>query len=192
MRITNTKVYGLVESVCAAGYPVGKSDYSESRAKRLGSVPAGSGHDCFLKGVVVQADITAPQYWWLQWQRYHFHDIISSESKMYGILKMNIDVQCNEYVDAPVKEHLKSLLAAWNNIDIYLDEKDKKDLFQRIIANTPMGLMLKARITTNYLQLKTIWLQRKNHKLQEWQVFCDWIEGLPRFKKIVLQEGALG
>ena len=192
MRITNTKVYGLVESVCAAGYPVGKSDYSESRAKRLGSVPAGSGHDCFLKGVVVQTDITAPQYWWLQWQRYHFHDIISSESKMYGILKMNIDVQCNEYVDAPVKEHLKSLLAAWNNIDIYLDEKDKKDLFQRIIANTPMGLMLKARITTNYLQLKTIWLQRKNHKLQEWQVFCDWIEGLPRFKKIVLQEGALG
>lgn len=192
MRITNTKVYGLVESICAAGYPVGKSDYSESRAKRLGSVPAGSGHDCFLKGVVVQADITAPQYWWLQWQRYHFHDIISSESKMYGILKMNIDVQCNEYVDAPVKEHLKSLLAAWNNIDIYLDEKDKKDLFQRIIANTPMGLMLKARITTNYLQLKTIWLQRKNHKLQEWQVFCDWIEGLPRFKKIVLQEGALG
>ena len=91
-----------------------------------GSVPAGSGHDCFLKGVVVQADITAPQYWWLQWQRYHFHDIISSESKMYGILKMNIDVQCNEYVDAPVKEYLKSLLAAWNNIDIYLDEKDKK------------------------------------------------------------------
>jgi len=192
MRVTNTSVYGLADSICAAGYPVGKSDYSESRAKRLGSVPAGSGHDCFLKGVVVQADITAPQYWWLQWQRYHFHDIISSESKMYGILKMNIDVQCNEYVDAPVKEHLKSLLAAWNNIDIYLDEKDKKDLFQRIIANTPMGLMLKARITTNYLQLKTIWLQRKNHKLQEWQVFCDWIEGLPRFKKIVLQEGALG
>ena len=191
MRITNTKVYGLVESVCAAGYPVGKSDYSESRAKRLGSVPAGSGHDCFLKGVVVQADITAPQYWWLQWQRYHFHDIISSESKMYGILKMNIDVQCNEYVDAPVKEHLKSLLAAWNNIDIYLDGKDKKDLFQRIIANTPMGLMLKARITTNYLQLKTIWHQRKNHKLQEWQVFCVWIEGLPKFKEIVLQKGVL-
>ena len=191
MRITNTKVYGLVESVCAAGYPVGKSDYSESRAKRLGSAPAGSGHDCFLKGVVVQADITAPQYWWLQWQRYHFHDIISSESKMYGILKMNIDVQCNEYVDAPVKEHLKSLLAAWNNIDIYLDEKDKKDLFQRIIANTPMGLMLKARITTNYLQLKTIWHQRKNHKLQEWQVFCVWIEGLPKFKEIVLQKGVL-
>lgn len=184
MRITNTKVYGLVESVCAAGYPVGKSDYSESRAKRLSSAPAGSGHDCFLKGVAVQADITAPQYWWLQWQRYHFHDIVSSESKMHRITKMDITKQCNEYVDLKIMEILKEYIKRFK-------EEPSQWHFQRVISNCPMGLTLKARIATNYLQLKTIWHQRKNHKLQEWQVFCGWIEGLPKFKEIVLQKGVL-
>ncbi len=98
MKIENVRIYGLHDSVCAAGYPVGRDDYRENRAKRLGSATAGSGHDCFLKGVVVQADVTAAQYFWLQWQRYHFQDIVSSESKMHRITKMDIREQCSEYL----------------------------------------------------------------------------------------------
>lgn len=178
--IENVAVYGLKESVIASGYPMMKGDLNYKRAKRLGSSEPGSGHDCFLKGIIVQADITAPQYWWLQWQRYHFHDIISSESKMHGITNMDIAEQCNEYVDLEIIEILKEYIKRFK-------EDPSQWRFQIVISNCPMGLMLKARITANYLQLKTIWHQRRKHKLEEWQIFCDWIETLPMFKEIVIK-----
>ncbi len=186
MLIENTQVYGLEESVRASGYPMGNDDYSGSRAVRLGGTKPGSGHDCFLKGIVVQADVTAPQYFWLQWQRYHFHDIVSSESKMHRILEMDIREQCNKYVGRQVIEYVGSLIYAYNNND--MDNDFRKELFQRIVANCPMGLELKARISTNYLQLKSNWHQRRGHKLEEWQIYCDWIEDLPGFKEFVLEK----
>lgn len=179
MLIENTEVYGLVESVRASGYPMGNDNYSGKRAWQLGRAKPGSGHDCYLKGIVVQANITAPQYFWLQWGRYHFHDIISSESKMHRILEMDIAKQCNEYVDGPIICLMQVLVEEYKN-------KPSTEAFQKIIANCPMGLMLKARISTNYLQLKSNWHQRRHHKLEEWQIYCDWIESLPGFREFVL------
>ena len=186
MLIENTQVYGLKEAVRASGYPMGNDNYSDNRAARLGSAKPGSGHDCYLKGIIVQADVTAPQYFWLQWQRYHFHDIISSESKMHRILEMGIQAQCNEFVDDAVVEHLQKLIDSYNRGGLM--KVMQGVLYQRIIANCPMGLMLKARISTNYLQLKSNWHQRRGHKLEEWQIYCDWIEDLPGFKEFVLEK----
>ena len=76
-------------------------------------------------------------------------------------------------------------------IDKYEAETDtdkKKELFNEIIANTPSGLMLTARMTTNYLQLKSIINQRSNHKMQEWKYLCDWFKTLPMFKELVCKE----
>ena len=178
MKINNVEVYGINESVKASGYPmqvdiesdtshVTKSDLS--RAEKLANNRAGSGHNCFLKGIVVQADVTCSQYWWLQFGRYHFADIISSQSKMHRITQMDIDKQCNQYVFASTIKAFKGWIKKYKNGQI---------LFQELIANCPMGLELTARITTNYLQLKTIYNQRKNHRLIEWQKFCVWIETL--------------
>lgn len=182
MKIKNRKVYGLEDAILASGYPMEfenklkvvaeQKDYN--RAERLGATNSGSGHDCYLKGIIYQADVTAPQYWWIQFQRYHFADIVSSQSKMHRITKMNLDEQCNEYVLPETKDILQKLVDKYNS-------NKTSDNFQKIIANTPMGLELKARITTNYLQLKTIYNQRRNHKLQEWQYFCDELEQLPKF-----------
>ena len=61
-----------------------------------------------------------------------------------------------------------------------------EDVYMRIISNCPMGLEQTMRVSTNYLQLKTIYLQRKNHKLKDWKVFCDWVESLPHFKDFCL------
>jgi len=193
MRIENTEVFGLERAIRASGYPMQKDDYSETRAKRLASCKPGTGHDSFLKGIVVICDITAPQYWWLQFQRYHFWhgtgrdtltDIVSSESKMHRILKMDISEQCNKYVDVGVIKNLKTLINNYNKIK-KLGENDKT-LYQIIIANTPMGLMLKAAVTMSYLQIKTIRLQRSGHKLEEWAYFCDWADRLPKFKELVM------
>jgi len=105
---------------------------------------------------------------------------------MHSITKMNIDESCNRLVSPVIKEELKKLIEVYHSIPDY--EWDvKQQMFQEVIANVPMGFMLTARLTTNYLQLKTIYTQRKNHKLEEWKEFCNWIEELPFFKKLVLR-----
>ena len=178
MKINNIEIYGLEESIVASSYPMSRdikqrgahhSDYD--RADKLAGCKSGTGHDCFMKGIIVQADVTAPQYWWLQYQRYHFTDIVSSQSKMHRITIMDTEEHCNKYVLAANIGNLKRI------IDIYKKEPTDYN-FQSIIANCPMGLMLIARISTNYLQLKTIYQQRENHKLEEWHIFCNWIENL--------------
>lgn len=63
----------------------------------------------------------------------------------------------------------------------------KSDVFMKVISNCPMGLEQTMRITTNYLQLKTIYHQRKHHKLKDWHIFCEWIESLPKFKEYCLK-----
>ncbi len=181
LRIENVKVYGMEETARASGYPM-KVDLDapeepgkrERRLRRLGRARPGSGHDCALKGIVVQADVTAPQYWWLQFGRYHFADIVSSQSKMHRLTEMDIDKQCNQHVPELFKGFLREAIKAYK---LYPTDEQ----FQRVISICPMGLMLTARITTNYLQLKTMYYQRHNHKLAEWRVFCDWAAELPLF-----------
>lgn len=180
--ISNVNVYGITESILASGYPkttdISEAQYSIERAGKLSSCKSGTGHDCFLKGIIVQADISAPSYWWPQFQRYHFADIISSQSKMHCLSKFDVSKMCNEYVDAEVIQILKRYISLYNT------DKSLHN-FMLMVSNVPMGLKLVARITTNYLQLKTIFIQRRGHKLPEWKQFCDWIMTLPLSKELI-------
>ena len=191
IKVDNVRIYGLNESVIASGYPmqvdtfdmnkVVIGDKDLKRVKHLGNATPGSGHDCFAKGVTVQFDLQVPEYIWRQLDRYHFIDYVSSQSKMHRILKMDIDKACNKYVLESTKTNLKSLIDLYNKETVDLA---KKELFNHIIANTPCGLMLTARMTTNYLQLKSIVNQRGNHKMQEWRLLCDYFKTLPMFDMV--------
>ena len=201
IKVDNARVYGLEESIIASGYPmqiytvdldeleildeevITKKDLK--RAKHLGNAVPGSGHDCFLKGIIVQFDLQVPEYIWRQLDRYHFIDYISSQSKMHRITKINLDSVCNRYVYDEVKEILKSII---DKYEAETDTDKKKELFNEIIANTPAGLMLTARMTTNYLQLKSIINQRSNHKMQEWRYLCDWFKTLPMLEELVCKK----
>ena len=189
-----------METIVSSKYPMSTdiiedydSEFNDNdvvRSKKLAKVKSGSGHDCFLKGIIVQYDLTAPAYFWPQFQRYHFHDIISSQSKMHKITKMNIDTQCNMWVLPQVKEFVKDLIKAYNYHEdcvIYGGQKyNKKDFYHILISNLPQGLNLTARITSNYLQLKTIVSQRKNHKLYDWSIdFMDWVKSLPKYEELI-------
>jgi len=170
MFFNNLRVYGMDESILASGYPkqvvLNKTLNGDDmkRAESLGSVPSGTGHDCFLKGIIVQFDLTAPQYIWLQLGRYHFFDVVSSQSKMHRLLDMDIYIQTNRMVDIRIIEVCRELI-----------EAHKQGLvdFETVVSNVPMGLELTARCTTNYLQLKTICKQRSGHKLGWWKEFTD-------------------
>lgn len=145
------------------------------RGIRLGRTNCGGGHDCFLKGIVVNAVIEAPQYFWQQIKRYHFFDIISSQSTMHRLTQMNLSDHCNKDVDSRVIEIVSEYIEKFK-------ETNDKQYFKKAVSNLPSGFNLTAGITTNYLQLKTIAHQRRNHKLDEWSVeFMHFIDHLPFF-----------
>ena len=191
IKVDNVRIYGIEESIIASGYPmqtetfnmneINLKDKDLKRAMHLGNAVAGSGHDCFAKGITVQFDLQVPEYIWRQLDRYHFIDYVSSQSKMHRILKIDIDKACNKYVLDSTKETLKNLIDTYNR---ETNDLGKKELFNHIIANTPSGLMLTARMTTNYLQLKSIVNQRSNHKMQEWRLLCDYFKTLPMFDMV--------
>jgi hypothetical protein len=170
MKIINYDVYGYERACKAAGLPRGGGDEPPKKVAQLGRSVIGSGHDCFLKGITVNMRIAASQVWWMQFNRYHFADIVSSTSKMYSIRTMN-----RVYSMSTRPEVVEAFEA--------LVEMNLSD--QALAMSCPMGLNLEAEIVTNYLQLKTIIRQRKNHKLKEWEQFCAFcLNGLPGFQHL--------
>lgn len=176
MNVSNVQVYGLRESVKASKYPMSANifmltDTITDNVKALAKSPAGEGHDNFLQGIVVQFDLRCSIKMWVEAQRYHFLDFVSSQSTMHRILKFDLDEQCNDYVDDRIKSVLNEIVSEYVEGD--------KESYLRVLYNIPTGFTYTARMTTNYRQLKTIYKQRKNHRLPEWREFCAWIETLP-------------
>lgn len=185
---SHVEVTGIAQSIMASGYPMqaeqeyrghlNEGDYS--RARGLSSAKPGSGHDCFLKGIIVQFDLLAPEFFWRQLDRYHFIDYVSSQSKMHRILKFDLKAMCNSDVEDSILHQVAILIDDYNDLhDNGGSREELRKAFHKIISNTPMGLRMTARMTTNYLQLKSIYNQRKNHKLPEWEEFREFIENLP-------------
>ena len=199
LEISNVKVYDLRESIIASGNamriePVPYSDEEfEKGLKRMKRLVHSSlltnvhCHDNALTGIRVSFDIKYPQYWSLEFQRYHFADIVTSSSKMHRLCKMNIANACNKYVSDETIEQMEKLVDNYN----YAVEKDAEEYviyenFMKMISNCPMGLELFERVSTNYKQLQTIYYQRKDHKLKEdWGAFCKMIEELPYFEELI-------
>ena len=185
-NINNVCIYGLDESVAASGYPMRtvpldsykNSEKEYQRANKLANSPIGSGHDQFLTSIIVQFDLTFPLKAWTELQRYHFIDFCSSMSTMHKITNMNIDKCCNKYVSDNIKSILRAAI-----VDYKQNPTDEN--FYKIIYNIPSGFEYTARLTTNYRQLKTIYSQRKTHKLPDWHMFCDWIKELPHSEWII-------
>ncbi len=185
--IDNAQVYGLPESVKASKYPMATdtdsctTDITERVQKLAGCAP-GTGHDQFLTGIIVQFDLTFSLKAWTEAQRYHFFDFVSSQSTMHRITKFDIGRQCNEYVNQDIIGIVKELVDEYNS-----DPTPEKYL--KVLYNIPTGFRLTARMTTNYRQLKTIYHQRKNHRLPEWREFCRCVELLPYSGLITGKEG---
>ena len=200
--ISNVKVYGLEESIKRAKYPmstnVGKlnSDLT-SGIVSLAKSERGSGHDQWLTGVIVQFDLTFTVKAWTEAQRYHFLDFVSSQSTMHRITRFNLDNQYVKYVDQRIIDIMKEKIRDYNDLcnalipqscdSVEAYEKLKKEKYLEILYSNPCGFKLTAGMTTNYRQLKTIYAQRKNHRLPEWRAFCEWIKTLPNSELIMCE-----
>ena len=195
--VSNVKIYGLEDSVRGSKYPMA-TDLSKvdetvtERTIQLAQAEAGSGHDNFRNGVIVQFDLTFSNKAWVEAERYHFLDFVSSQSTMHRITAFDLDQVYNSYVDPRIIAIMKEKTREYNELkaDIRALRDEGKDTttlddvaaqkYLEILYSNPAGFRLTARMTTNYRQLKTIYFQRRSHRLPEWRAFCKWIETLPR------------
>lgn len=197
LRFYNTEVFGLERAMIASGnsYAIGDVDTirelterDEKRARMLGNAEAGAGHDGYLKGIIVQTDLTYPNYWTPEAQRYHWFDIVMSTSKIHCLTKsadQDFDTfkkQFSKFVDEDIIKKVQQYADQYNRCE----KLDKYYYFMKTLSNLPLGYELSMTVTTNYLQLKTMFNQRKNHKLKEdWiEGFCEWCLTLPRFSEL--------
>ena len=200
-KITNVEIHGLERAIRTAKYPKAvKIDELNSELtkviKACANCRTGEGHDNFLKGIIVQFDLTFSNKAWVELQRYHFIDFVSSQSTMHKITKFDIKQQCNRYVDPRIIDILQAKINEYNRIqslpvtdDLNTTVKRQdvlEELYLEILYNIPSGFELTAGMTTNYQQLKTIYQQRRHHRLKDWEVFCDWCETLPLFKELCI------
>ena len=195
-NVSNVRVYGLDEAIRAAKYPKaveldGLTAELTKGIKACSTCPTGTGHDNFLKGIIVQFDLTLSEKAWPEAQRYHWLDFVSSCSTMHKLQNMNPKDCCNRYVDPRAIDILHEKIDRYNWL-VAMDKKPEyninpdeiKEARLEMLYSIPSGFELTARMTTNYLQLKTIYQQRRHHLLPDWQVVCDWIESLPRFMEL--------
>ena len=183
--ISNVNVYGFDDAMKGSKYSFAVDvDKVTSEVtptiEKLATSGLGEGHDNFMNGIIVQFDLTLTNKAWVEAERYHFLDFISSQSTMHRITKFDLDKAYIPYVDkrmvAIMKEKVDEYnrLAAEDKTNPVLNEK-----YLEILYSNPCGFKITAKMTTNYRQLKTIYRQRRTHRLPEWQAFCDWCETLP-------------
>lgn len=176
MKITNLQVYDMHNAIRASGYPMKErldfdsqhryiDDLDWKRATSLASRESSEGHDNFLSGIIVSFDLTCTIKMWTEFERYHFAQIVSSQSTMHRLSKMQLDIACTPYTEPKIIERLQVLQKRYN------EEPNEANLLT-LLYSCPVGLELTARVTTNYRQLKTMLKQRHNHKLPEWRNFC--------------------
>lgn len=211
-KITNTQVYGLEPALVYSGYSMLpkapctadfvfaehdlrcarqdgsiKSDRNYRRAVKLAEAEGG-GHDQFLTGITVTCDMRLSNKLWVQMERYKFMNFISSMSTVHCLKYMDIDKQCNEWVDPEVKARVKALQDEYNSIPEN-DTERRSDAWLRLMYSVPSGFELTAGVVTNYRCLKNIYEQRSHHPLPEWGEVCRWIEGLPLSELITGKTG---
>ena len=190
--MSNIMVYGLCESIRASKYPMSTdieslNDDITERVRSLGKAAPGSGHDQFITGIIAQFDLTFSVKAWTEAQRYHFLDFVSSQSTMHRITRFDLDKAYVPYVDPRVIQIMKEKVDEYNRLKSEnAPEKILAEHYLGILYTNPAGFRLTARMTTNYRQLKTIYHQRKTHRLPEWRSMCKQIEELPMFKELCL------
>lgn len=142
---------------------------------------AGTDHRKFMRMLVVYVDITGPLYWWKEFDTYKVGTVANSCSTMHCIHKHEFMLEdfSHEHLSTVSLSTLKTTIEHLNFCrEVYLKTKDKGTWWQ-MIQLLPSSYNQKRTVMMNYEVLANIYKSRRNHKLDEWHTFCDWIEGLP-------------
>ena len=151
---------------------------------------AGSDHRKYLRMVFVSVDVTAPLYWWKEYDTYKVATVANSTSTMHKIHSKPFsidDFSCDHMTDG-TKKFMETVVAELENIRLRFKETTSKDDWYDMIQLLPSSYNQMRTCTFNYETLINIYRARKNHKLAEWHTFCDWIETLPYAEQLITFE----
>ena len=155
-----------------------------SLAKRL--CKAGTDHRKFIRMIFVTVDVTAPMYWWKEYDTYKVGTVANSCSTMHKIQAKEFTLEdfSTDHLSQTNLIIMKMVVDALNNARLdFLGQKDKRDWWQ-MIQLLPSSYNQKRTVQLNYAVLKNIYHARRNHKLDEWHTFCHFIESLPHSELI--------
>lgn len=210
IKIENTDVYGFEAAVRGMRNPMNSWDKSDSahdfqcdecmgfaRCYKVGEndlalmrklAHAGDDHGKFARFINVAVDITAPLYWWKEFDTYKVGTVSNSCSTMHKIHAKEFtldDFSHEQLLDRGITA-LEQTIDTLNMYRNFYIESKNKSFWWQMIQLLPSSYNQKRTVQLNYQVLNRIYNARKNHKLDEWHEFCTWVEKLPYFKEIYL------
>ena len=202
IKIENVDVYGWEAAIRGMRNPMNSWKLSDSipgkdsfyvgagdfgLMKRL--VSAGSDHGKFMRFIGVTVDITAPLYWWKEFDTYKVGTVANSCSTMHKIhaKQFTMDDFSHEHLSEGCVDVLNELIHELNfQRDAFICSKEKWNWWN-IIQLLPSSYNQKRTVMLNYEVLRHMYKARKNHKLDEWRNLCAWIETLPHAELITME-----
>ena len=204
LTLKNTSVMNFENAIRGARNPMNSWGSMDSHTEPDGSfvfgpndldlamrlAKAGSDHRKYLRMVFVSVDVTAPLYWWKEYDTYKVATVANSTSTMHKIHSKPFsmdDFSCDHMTDG-TKKFMETVVAELENIRLRFKETKSKDDWYDMIQLLPSSYNQMRTCTFNYETLINIYRARKNHKLAEWHTFCDWIETLPYAEQLITFE----
>lgn len=204
LTLKNTSVMNFENAIRGARNPMNSWGRMDSHTEPDGSfvfgpndldlamrlAKAGSDHRKYLRMVFVSVDVTAPLYWWKEYDTYKVATVANSTSTMHEIHSKPFsmdDFSCDHMTDG-TKKFMETVVAELENIRLRFKETKSKDDWYDMIQLLPSSYNQMRTCTFNYETLINIYRARKNHKLAEWHTFCDWIETLPYAEQLITFE----
>jgi len=167
-------------------YVLGENDLSLGVRLRK----AGGDHRKFMRQIFVTMDITAPMYWWKEFDTYKVGTVANSTSTMHKITSMPFDIShfSTDKMDKATKEFMQGIVEYLEKLRLnFLETKDKQ-IWYDMIQLLPSSYNQMRTCTMNYENLVNIYHARKNHKLDEWHTFCDYVRSLPYADELIICE----
>lgn len=202
IKIERTEVMNFENAIRGARNPLNSWDRSDSRYDENGNyilgendlslairlAKAGSDHRKFMRMIFVSVDLTAPLYWWKEFDTYKVGTVANSCSTMHKIHSKELTREDFSF-DKLNEDSLKIMDDLLKYIEEvrkkYLETKDK-ELWYNLIQLLPSSFNQMRTVTMNYENLRNMYYARKSHKLDEWHVYCDWIKSLPYANELII------
>ena len=202
IRLERTSVMNIENAVRGARNPMNSWHRMDSRYDENGNYilgpndldlavrlrKAGSDHRKFLRQIFVSVDITAPLYWWKEYDTYKVSTVANSTSTMHKIHSkpFSMDDFSTDHLTADSLAFMETVVERLEQVRLkYMETKSREDWYD-LIQLLPSSYNQMRTCSFNYETLVNIYYARKNHKLAEWHEFCDWIETLPHGKELII------